>query len=210
MVKLKKVKFTVYIICHNMLHKVNTVILIVLVNTITSIQPVKNVKHEYTIPWIYNQCKIWTIMNFKSLETIQKCLQSVSKQTSNIPTMDERFKAKTCSSINKQKSVVSMTWVDCWKNKNLKGRITGATKAPEGAEQGGGGRGGAMEAVSSLKRCLPKVEKNDKNPKVTWRPLPGPKVSTCLKKSTLPSHCTNALTPLQTPKSTYAVHFTTV
>ena len=48
--QIKKVKFTVDIICHNMLHKVNTVILTVLVNTITSIQQVQNVKHEYTIP----------------------------------------------------------------------------------------------------------------------------------------------------------------
>ena len=48
--QIKKVKFTVYIISHNMLHKVNTVILTAVVNTIISIQPVKNVKHEYTIP----------------------------------------------------------------------------------------------------------------------------------------------------------------
>ena len=66
--------------------------------------------------------------------------------------MDERFKAKTCSSINKQKSVVSMTWVDCWKDKNLKGRITGATKAPEGAKHllGGGGGGGGGEFTEAL------------------------------------------------------------
>jgi len=53
-----------------------------------------------------------------------------------------------------EKSVVSMTWVDCWKDKNLKGRITGATKAPEGAkhllggEGGGSGGGEFTEALS--------------------------------------------------------------